>query len=163
MTYKEMTMGKSKVSAIKSQSPKTEGSATPLERLIAARKVEAAKPPVKLPARKPIEEPKFTLLDAFTYEDRRSNSTLDLQKALLSCSYLMAWTSKIGNENPDGYSILGLANIIEGCAAEVEELFSQDDIYDAGSTPHEIREAKQQREAERYRRREERGKELRCG
>jgi len=62
------------------------------------------------------------LLDAFTYDQKRGRDTRDMQKALYSIAYLMDYFSDIGNHDPSGDLVSGLAHSLRDIAQDVGEL-----------------------------------------
>ena len=88
------------------------------------------------------KERRFTLAEAFEYEQSSASSTLDLEKALRSIAYLMTWSSHYGNERMSASLAMGLADVLEDVSDRVSRLFTFDDIHKLRGNPYEILKAR---------------------
>jgi hypothetical protein len=94
--------------------------------------------PPQVPRRKKPRKPaKYTLKEAFYYEQAESRKTLDLQKALRSAAFLLEWASSFGNDDLSGMLALGLAGVLNKCAERVSRLFAIDAVIKLGANPQE--------------------------
>jgi len=80
-----------------------------------------------------------SLAESLTYEQSSGNSTLDLEKALRSASYLLNWASRGCNEPLPQILAGGLAQVLDMCAEDVSKLFTHDDIIKSGGDLNAIR------------------------
>lgn len=93
----------------------------------------------KKPRRKRAPKPALTLEDAFTYEQNSSRDTSDLEKAIRSISFLLQWSTDIGNNAPDGPLVNGLAFALDKIADQARDLYTHDDICKLGGNPGTIK------------------------
>jgi hypothetical protein len=93
--------------------------------------------------RKP-KEKKYTLTDAFTCEQNSGETTLDMQKALYSVSFLLQYFSEMGNKDPEGMLIHGLTFALDKIARDVGDLFVWDDILRLGGDPRVIKKQREE-------------------
>jgi hypothetical protein len=78
------------------------------------------------PSRKmvPNPEPTYTLERAFSYEQAcmgQGSHSMDMEKAVRACAYLLDWTSDAGNDDIDGPMALGIARALEHCANRIKK------------------------------------------
>jgi hypothetical protein len=98
-----------------------------------------SKSATKKPRHSRTPKPGLTLETAFTCEQSGSTDTVDLEKAIRSISFLLQWSSDIGNDDPDGPLVNGLTFALDKIAAEVHRLYTHDDILKLGGDPRTIK------------------------
>jgi hypothetical protein len=123
---------------------------TPSKPLLMLRK-SRSKQTSKNRRRKPDEVGRLTLEDAYTFTANLSKDTSDLEKAIRAASYLLKWASEIGNENPDGFLVLGVANALDACADQLRYLFTSDDIERLGAEPCNVKASRSEPDPEKAR------------
>jgi len=71
------------------------------------------------------DDEKFTLDEAFSFfyepfeAKHDENAEFHLERAIRSVAYLLTWSTQLGNEQPDGNAINGLARILDRAADDV--------------------------------------------
>lgn len=91
----------------------------------------------------PETEQRFTLAEAFYFNQNSGKNTFDLEKAIRSVSYLLAWHAQIGNAPVPGFVAQGLSETLDHCAEELRHLFTWDDIFALGGNPGDVLRAKE--------------------
>jgi len=94
-------------------------------------------------ARLPETEQRFTLDEAFYFNQNTAKNTFDLEKAIRSVAYLLDWYGQAGNEPVPGRVAQGLSETLNHCAEEIRWLFTWDDIFALGGNPAAVLEAKE--------------------
>lgn len=83
------------------------------------------------------QDQRFSLSEAFEFEQNSGASTRDLEKAIRSAAYLVVWSSENGGVSPS--LAWGLAETLAGCADEVSRLFTDDEVWALNGDPRIIR------------------------
>jgi hypothetical protein len=84
------------------------------------------------------QHPELFLEESFIYDGGARARLHDTRKAILSAAYLLEWCADSGGDPPLQAAVKGLSDVLRRAASDVANLFTQDDVRDAGGDPSRI-------------------------